>query len=602
MPLLFALLLLLTGHPLLAQSRYHRQELRIPMRDGVSLFAVALVPQKSDTPLPIIFIRTPFSAAGTFRSDEVPGPYRELAEDGYIFVIEDIRGRFGSEGEFVSIRAQQDPRSPKGISESTDTWDSVDWLVKHLPNNSGRVGVVGMSYPGWLAALAGVNPHPAIKAISPQAPMADVWMGDDIFHQGAFRLTQGATYAGVIEADPRGFSEPVSPGDDQYRFYLQFPTLDSLARALNVAHLPMWKASAEHPNYDSYWQSRALPTVLRRATVPTLVVGGWWDAEDLYGPQVLYRTLERNDRAGSNRIVLGPWTHGSWMRPGGDSIGAIPLASRTADYFRAEIQRPWFAHYLHDRAGTFPEAWVFETGINRWRTFKQWPPRESESRKLYLHPGGKLSFDPPLAASQLQPYARYISDPANPVPFAPRPISDDGWRSWMLTDQRFIGDRKDVLSWRTEPLAQDLVIAGDVMAQLVASTAGGDADWVVKLIDQYPDSMPESPALAGFQLMVNADILRGRFWRTFTTPTAIPGTKPTRFTVDLHQQLYRFRKGHRILVQVQSSWFPLYDRNPQTFVPNIFRAPASAYRSMEHRIWQSAAGPSHLVLPILPRE
>jgi putative CocE/NonD family hydrolase len=578
---------------------YERRELTIPMRDGVKLFAVALVPRQSATPLPILFIRTPFSAANGFRNDQVPPAYRELAEDGYIFVLQDIRGRFQSGGEFVSLRAQQDPRSPKGINESTDSWDSVDWLVKHLTPNNGRVGVLGMSYPGWLAALAGLNPHPAVKAISPQAPMGDAWMGDDFFHQGAFRQTQGAVYSGVIEADPKGFSEFVSQGDDQYSFYLQFPTLDSLARATGVSTLPMWRSAVEHPVYDDYWQRRALSNVFSRATVPTLFVGGWWDAEDLLGPQLMYRTIERHDRAGINRLVLGPWTHGSWMRPGGDSVGAIPLGSRTNDHFRAQIQRPWLAYYLHDRgAAPVPEVWAFETGANAWRTFDQWPPRQVQSRKLYLRADGLLSFDPPGKAPSTE-FASFQSDPANPVPFAPRPITDDGWRTWLLNDQRFLRDRDDVLTWRSAPLTEDLTIAGDVIARLVASTTGTDADWVVKLIDQYPDSVPEAPALGGFQLIVNAEILRGRYWRGFTRATAIPANRPTAFTVDLRQQLYRFRKGHRLMVQVQSSWFPLYDRNPQSFVPNIFRAPASAYRAREHRIWHSFNQPSFLALPVL---
>lgn len=576
---------------------YERRELHIPMRDGVKLYAVALVPRDNAGAHPIIFIRTPFSAANTFRDEQVPGPYRELAEDGYIFVVEDIRGRFGSEGDFVSLRAQRDPRSPKGINESTDTWDTVDWLVKNLKGHNGRVGVIGMSYPGWLAALAGVDAHPAIKAISPQAPMADVWMGDDIFHQGTFRLTQGATYSAVIEKDPKGFSEFVDFGPDQYSYYLGFPTLDSLARATGVAQLPMWKSVVEHPTYDRYWQERALPNVLRRATVPTLIVGGYWDAEDMYGPQILYKTLEKHDRAGTNRIVLGPWTHGSWMRGAGDSIGAIALGSNTAAHFRSEIQRPWFAWYLLDKGSApAPEAWAFETGSNTWRTFDQWPPRQAKPRKLYLRAGGMLSFDAPAAGDASSEAWR--SDPADPVPFVPRPVTDDVWRSWMLIDQRFATKRADVRSWRTAPLTEDVVIAGDVLARLVASTTGTDADWVVKLIDVYPDNDADT-AMRGFELMVNGDVLRGRYHKGFTRATPIPAAKPVSYTVDLHQQLYRFRKSHRIMVQVQSSWFPLYDRNPQTFVPTIFAAPASSYQAQEHRIWQTAQSPSYLEFPVL---
>ena len=582
-----------------AATKYERRELTIPVRDGTKLFAVALVPQNVTTPLPILLVRTPFGAARELRSAEPPAAYRELAEDGYIFVTQDIRGRGGSGGEFVSIRAQNDPRNPKGTNESTDAYDTIDWLVKNLPGNNGRVGVIGDSYRGWLAGLAGVGAHPALRAISPQGPMTDTWLGDDFFHQGAFRQTQGVLYAGWIEGN--GVEIPDS---NQYDFYLRYPTLDSLAKGTGVAGLPSWTGFVAHPARDAWWRAKAMQHVLTKPEVPILHVGGWWDQEDILGPQLAYRTVEKADAKRWNHLVLGPWYHRGWSEPGGDSIGPIRLGSRTADWFRAQVQRPWLAYHLHGRGeGRFPEAWAFETGGNAWRTFDAWPPKGARPRRLYLRENGRVSFDPPPARAPAgaPAYAAYVSDPAKPVPYVPLPDDGNGWRTWLVQDQRFLADRTDVLTWTSEPLAEDLTIAGGVVAQLFASTSGTDADWVVKLIDVWPDSVPGQPQMGGYQLMVNADIMRGRYWKGFDRATPIRANTVTPFSVDLHEQLYRFRKGHRLMVQVQSSWFPLYDRNPQTFVPNIFLAKAPDFRKQEHRVWHTARHPSHLTLMVLPQ-
>ncbi len=577
---------------------YERRELTIPVRDGSRLFAVALMPKAARDPLPIILIRTPYGAAQAFRSAELPAAYRELAEDGYIFVVEDVRGRFGSDGEFVISRAQNDPKNPKGTNESTDAYDTIDWLVKHVEGNNGRVGVMGISYGGWLAGLAGVGAHPALKAISPQAPTTDTWLGDDFFHQGAFRQTQALVYAAFMEFDKAEPHFLPIPDVDQYAFYLGYQTLDSLAKAMGVTHLPSWIGYSTHPAWDGYWQAKAMQNVLTKAEVPILFVGGWWDQEDILGAQLAYHTVERTDTHGWNRIVLGPWFHGQWAMPGGDSLGPIGLGSNTAEYFRASIQRPWFAHYLHGAGdGRFPEAWVFETGGNRWRTFDAWPPKNAAPKQLYLRAGGRLSFEPPPAGAPA--YDAYVSDPAHPVPFMPRADDGNGWRTWLQQDQRFVDGRPDVRSWVSEPLAKDLTIAGDVVAHLFASTTGTDADWVVKLIDVQPDS-GGNPAVAGYQLIVNADVIRGRYWKGFTRAVPVPANTVTPFTVDLHEQLYRFRKGHRLMVQVQSSWFPLYDRNPQTFVPNIFAAKPGDFRSQTHRVWHTPRYPSHLTVTALP--
>ena len=579
-------------------AEYERRELTIPVRDGTRLFAVALIPKGTSEPLPILLIRTPFNAAREFRSTDLPPAYHELAEDGYIFVTEDIRGRHGSQGEFVTNRPQGDPRNPQATDESTDAWDTIDWLVKHLPNNNGKVGVLGISYRGWLAGLAGVNPHPALKAISPQAPMVDTWLGDDFFHQGAFRQTQGVLYAAYIE----GKNGLTIPDYDQFQFYLRHATLDSIARITGVIDLPSWVGFRNHPAYDGYWRARAMQNVLTRTTVPMLFVGGWWDQEDILGAQLAYRTVERQDALGLNRIVLGPWSHGSWAQSGGDSLGPIRLGSNTADYFREQIQRPWFAYYLHGSGdGRFPEAWAFETGANQWRSFDAWPPKHAQPRTIYLREGGVLAFDPPKrVAGADAAYDAYISDPAHPVPHTPRPDDGSAASTWLVQDQRFADKRPDVLTWVSAPLTDAVTIAGDVVAHLYASTTGGDADWVVKLIDVYPEDVPDRPAMGGYQLLVNADILRGRYWKGFGQATPIPANTVTPFTVDLHQQLYRFRKGHRLMVQVQSSWFPLYDRNPQTFVANIFRAKLADFRAREHRVWHTARYPSHLAVLVLP--
>jgi putative CocE/NonD family hydrolase len=573
-------------------AEYERRELTIPVRDGVTLSAIALIPGARTAPLPIILIRTPFGADRELRSTQLPPMLKELGEDGYIFVAGDIRGRGKSQGEFVTMRAQNDPRSPKGTNESTDAYDTIDWLVKNIPNNNGRVGVIGLSYRGWLAALAAVGAHPAVKAIVPQAPVADVWMGDDFLHQGAFRQTQGVLYSAFIEG--KGIEFPVY---DQYTFYSHIPTLDSLARATGVSALPLWSAIRDHPAYDSYWQSRALQNVLTKAEVPMLFVGGFWDEEDILGAQLMYRSLEKSDTNGTNHVVLGPWFHNGMLAAASDSLGPIDLGSKTALYFRNQIQRPWLAYHLHGTGdGKFPEAWVFETGANRWHTYKSWPPTNARARNIYLRSNGKLSFSAPSSAEAAD---AFISDPKFPVPYMPRP--DDGSGAhWMQLDQRFVDGRPDVLTWQSDPLTEDITIAGDVIAHLFASTTGSDADWVVKLIDAYPDTVSETPELGGYQLIVNADVMRGRYWKSFSAPSPIPANTVTPFVVDMHQQLYRFKKGHRLVVQIQSTWFPLYDRNPQTFVPNIFQAAVQDFRAQTHRVWHTKMYPSHITVSVIP--
>ena len=583
--------------PSAVDSLFQRREERIPMRDGVQLFTVILTPRHPSGTLPVLMSRTPYGTAGWGGTSGIEVGFRELIADGYVFVFQDIRGQHASEGTFIMNRPPRDQRQPGSVDEATDTWDTIEWLLKNVPGTNGRVGMLGISYPGFLVNAAMVEPHPALKAMSPQAPMVDTWMGDDFFHQGAFRQSYGIEWVHGREAKMSGTGPLNITRWDTYDWYQSFPTLDSLAKATGAFKWPTWQRFIQHPAYDAEWEQRAVQKYLRHTSIPTLTVGGWWDQEDGYGPQASYATLEKTDTAGINRLVIGPWFHGQWYDDPADSLGAIRFGRATGDDFRA-LQARFFAWYLKDRhEGTLAEATLFDAGINQWRRFDHWPAKNVEHRSLYFRAHGGLAFTPPSAASGSDDY---VSDPAHPVPYRPRPIpSYVEWESWLVRDQRFVDGRPDVLTWQTTPLDADITIAGDVTAKLFAATTGSDADWVVKLIDVYPDSGVARPAMRGYQLMVASEIMRGRYRNSFAQAEAIPPNTVVPFTVDLHQQAYTFRAGHRIMVQVQSSWFPLYDRNPQLFVPNIFLAKASDYRAQTHRIQRSARHPSHVDVEVL---
>ncbi len=575
----------------------------IPMRDGVRLHTVIARPRGLAGDVPIILQRTPYGVpAPDIAVTGIPGPYRELAGDGYVFVFQHIRGRGASQGRFVMNRPFESLTHPDSVDEATDAWDTVEWLVRNVPGTNGRVGVIGVSYPGWLAEAVLIRPHPAVRAVSPQAPMTDTWMGDDFFHQGAFRMSYGFEYGWGMES--RMVDLPRLPIDrhDVYDWYLRFPTLRALTEATGADRLPTWRRFMEHPTYDSVWQARAFQRTVRRNRVPTMTVGGWWDQEDRYGPIGAYGALEALDSANVNVLVMGPWNHGGWNGPG-DALGDPRFGQATGDTFRLRIQAPWFRRWLKGAGEErTPEAALFDAGTRTWRTFDRWPARDAAVRRLYFHPDGRLAFDAPTGARGDD---AFVSDPAHPVPYRPRPIEvtySDGsrWNRWMTEDQRFVHGRPDVLSWETEPLAEDVTVAGDLIARLFASTTGSDADWVVKLIDVFPDSVGDEVPSGGYQLMVAGEILRGRYRRSFERPEAIRPGSVQAYAVNLWQQAYTFRRGHRIMVQVQSSWFPLYDRNPQTFVANPFDAPASAYRAQTHRVFRTARWPSHLELHVLP--
>jgi putative CocE/NonD family hydrolase len=573
----------------------------VPMRDGVRLNTRVCEALRAPGPLPILMNRTPYSVPDVQpRADYYMSKY---AADGYHFVWQDIRGRFKSEGKFVmNVPLASVRGSGATTDEATDAYDTIAWLVKNVGNNNGRVGVFGVSYDGFLSTMAGVNAHPALKAISPQAPMTDTWMGDDFFHQGAFRLSYGFEYAGDMELSNNQSAQLPIGSYDTYDWYLKLGPLANVEAKYFKGKVPTWTAFTLHPAYDAYWKARAVQSHLAKPTVPTLTVGGWWDQEDRFGPLATYKALEKADAGNNNFLVMGPWNHGGWRLPNRKMAVVDP---GTSDEFVRQIEAPFFEKYLKDKPGvTVPEARLYDAGAKVWRSFETWPPRNASAKSLYLRAGGRLSFDPPTAGEVA--FDQFVSDPANPVPYRARPVErtydprGSRWRNWETEDQRFVDGRPDVLSFRSEKLADDVTIAGDVVAHVIAATTGRDADWVVKLIDVFPDSIPDNWSLGGYQLMVSHEIMRGRYRKSFANPEPIQPNVPTEFTVDLHQQSYTFKKGHRIMVQVQSSWFPLYDRNPQTWVKNIFQAKAVDYQSKTHRVWHTPAQATRVDVTVIP--
>jgi len=584
-----------------SDDKYNRKQVMIPMRDGIKLNTVIYTPKEQKGNLPFLMARTPYGV------DKYPSPERrsyikDMADDGYVFVFQDIRGRYKSEGKYAMMRFSRDKKDPKAIDESSDTYDTIDWLLKNIPDNNGKVGMYGISYDGWTTIIAASDPHPALKAVSEQATPSDMFMNDDLHHNGAFRLSYAFEYA---------FMEEISKTDSLYQFgnydtydwYLKLGPLSNMNKKYIHGKLPSWNAFIEHPNYDAYWQKQALPSRLDYPRVATQHVGGWWDQEDMVGPQDAYKALEKRDANHQNFIVLGPWRHGGWAGGDGTSLGNIKFTEPTATYFRKEIQAKWFAWYLKGEGdGKFAEAITFETGSNKWKQYNKWPPAEAEPTEIYLHAGNKLSFAKPLAEKEISD--SYISDPAKPVPYRERPVEEtygpgSRWYTWLTDDQRFAASRPDVLTYETDTLTSDVTIAGNVLAKLYASTSGSDADWVVKLIDVYPQDYKAEPKMSGYQLMIADDVFRGRYRKSFTNPEPITPGKVELYTIDLHGADHVFKKGHKIMVQVQSTWFPVIDRNPQKYVPNIFKANAGDYQKATQKVFHSAAFASSIVLPIL---
>jgi uncharacterized protein len=586
-------------------DQFTDRDVMIPMRDGVHLHARIFTPKNADERLPIIMTRTPYGVSGA--ANNFKTYLKALADDGYIFVFEDIRGKFQSEGTFVMQRPARAPGDTASLDEGTDTYDTIDWLLRNVPDTNGRVGMLGISYSGWTTIMGAIEPHPALKAISPQASPADMWLGDDFHHNGAFRLSYGFEYAAMMETgkDVRQFSFDTF---DTYDWYLSLGPLANVNRKYLHEKIPTWNDYVAHPDYDGFWKRQTMIPYLREVKVPTLNVAGWWDQEDFYGPIQIYEALERHDTKHLNYLVVGPWNHGGWAGGAGDRLGPIEFGAATAEYFRDRVQAPWFAYFLKDK-GTLdlPEALTFESGSNRWKRWDAWPPAHATSdRSLYFGSNRTLSFEKPSTSTPS--FDRYVSDPAHPVPYRHRPIQPtyfaggSKWPTWLVEDQRFVQDRADVLSWQTAPLTSSVSIAGDVAADLFASTTGSDADWIVKLIDVYPEQYPANWDLAGYELMVSNEVFRGRYRRSTERPEAITPGAVLEYAFSLHTQNYTFLPGHRIMVQVQSSWFPIIDRNPQTFVKNIFSAVPADFRAATQQVFRSARYPSHVVIPVVPEE
>jgi len=592
---------------------YTRTDEMIPMRDGVRLHTQIFTLNDSAEKLPFVLIRTPYGT-GQFDSARLAASLPELAAERFIFVMQDIRGRFKSEGKFVMLRQPRDPKDKNAIDESTDAYDTIEWLLKQVPNNNGRVGMAGTSYGAWLTVMGMLDPHPALKAAVPQASPADMWIGDDFHHNGAFRLSYGFEYAYTMESSKE--ITPVSTVADRfdaYEWYLNLGALSNINKKLLHDKLPTWNDFVEHPNYDEFWKRQGFAPWLNRVTVPTLNVAGWWDQEDFYGPLKIYELLERHDANNQNFLVVGPWNHGGWSRSDGRKLGRIEFGSATSEYYRQNILTPFLAYHLKGKGKLdLPEAWTFRTGTNEWVRYDTWPPkRDVATRILYFHEGGKLSFEAP-AAKEREEFDSYVSDPANPVPYRPRPIDfSSGWTTWLVEDQRFVDHRPDVLSWVTEPLSSDLTVTGKIGARLFASTTGTDSDWIVKLIDVYPEirgtnptadqakDPSKDPKMSGFELMIAGDVLRGRYRNGMDKPEPVAPNAVTPYEIAFPGNDHVFLKGHRIMVQVQSTWFPVIDRNPQRFLPNIFQASDSDFQSATQRVFRSAQHASHILLPVL---
>jgi putative CocE/NonD family hydrolase len=576
---------------------YARQEAMIPMRDGIKLYTVIYTPTNATGAVPILMERTPYGSEHTPSPDKM-AYVKDMAAEGYIFVTQDIRGRYKSEGQFVMNRPITD--KPGVIDESTDTWDTVDWLIHNIKNNNGNVGQLGISYLGWTTLVAAARPHPAMKAASEQATPADMFLGDDFHHNGAFRLSYGFDYSFMEEASK---VDTLFPFDDYdlYSWFLKLGPLSNANEKYLHNSLPTWNNFIQHPDYDTFWQKQSALTYVGYPRIPMLHVGGVWDQEDMNGPQLMYNAMEKLDTNNRNYICLGPWNHGQWGGGNVTHLAAYDMGSNTAQYFQQNIQKKWFDHWLKGKDdGPFAEATVFETGTNVWKTYNTWPPKQATIKKLYTAANGKVSFDKPVGDG----YDEYISDPAKPVPYRARPIeqtygANSRWYTWLAEDQRFVDGRPDVATWQSDVLTGDITVTGNIIAHLFAGTTGSDADWVVKLIDLYPGKEPGNLKMSGYELMIASEVFRGRYRTSFTTPQAITPNKPEEYTINLHQVDHTFLKGHRIMIQVQSSWFPCIDMNPQKYVPNIYKAKAGDYQKATQRIYRSDAYATYIELPVM---
>jgi len=595
---------------------YVRREVMIPMRDGVRLHTVILVPRGAKR-APILLTRTPYDANALTTHAESPhlGPTLEgydnatdvIVDGGYIRVVQDVRGKYGSEGDYIMNRPLSGPQNPTLVDHATDTYDTIDWLVKNLPESNGRVGIIGISYDGFLPLMALFHPHPALKVSVPMNPMVDGWIGDDWFHNGAFRQ-QGMQYIYEQEATKKNDAKWWRGTWDDYDMFMNSGSAGELGRLHGLEQVGFWRKILAHPSYDAYWRDQAVDKLLAKEPlkVPVMLVHSLWDQEDIYGAIAVYKAIKPKD-TGNDMVylVMGPWCHGQSIHEG-SSLGAIKFSSDTALTFRREVLGPFLAQYLKDGAPKADVASVtaFETGTNVWRRLPSWPAGCAsgctvKATPLYLSAGAKASLTAP--ATGTAEYTEYVSDPARPATYRPRPVdtSAEGWQKWLVGDQREASGRTDVVSFTTDVLTAPVKISGQPIANLVASTSGTDSDWVVKLIDVYPPQVADDPPMGGYQLMVATDIFRGRYRESLESPKAIESSKPLLYRFALPTANHVFLPGHRIMVQVQSAWFPLYDRNPQTFVPNIFWAKPEDYRAATQRVYHSAGNASFVELPLV---
>jgi putative CocE/NonD family hydrolase len=586
----------------------------VPMRDGVKLYTVIVVPKGAKN-APIVLTRTPYNAAGRMARTNSPHMLDELdeADDvfvgaGYIRVFQDVRGKYGSEGDYIMTPPPVGPLNNTGSDDTTDAYDAIDWLVKNIPESNGKVGMIGCSYEGFTVVMALMHPHPALKVAAPESPMVDGWMGDDWFHYGAFRQPNLDYFTGQTTVRGDGETIPRESYDD-FTNYLRLGSAGDFARYGGADQLPFWKRVHDNAAYTAFWQGQALDKIMASVplTIPILWSQGLWDQEDMWGGNHAYAAMESKDTNNDkNFLVMGPWPH-CGMCGTAFSHGSLRLNGDTGLQFRRDILLPFFNQYLVEGApkADTPPVQIYNTGKNHWDRFDAWPQScdkgcKNTSRPIYLTAGGKLSFDAPVGSSQ---FDEYVSDPAKPVPYRPRPIVEsdhEGWRRWLVRDQRFVDGRPDVLTYETEALTKPVRVAGRPEVNLYASTSGSDSDWVVKLIDVYPDTVPEQPEMGGYELAISLDIFRGRYRSSFEHPQAISPNQPLLYRFGLPMVNHVFEPGHRIMVQVQSSLFPLYDRNPQTFVPNIFDAKASDYQKASQKIWHTGGNASFINLPIVP--
>jgi putative CocE/NonD family hydrolase len=593
---------------------YERREVMIPMRDGVRLHTVILVP-KGAKGAPILLTRTPYDATAltTHSQSSHLGPslngydnaVEVIVEGGYIRVVQDVRGKYGSEGDYVMNRPLHGPLNPTAVDHSTDTYDTIDWLVKNVPESNGKVGILGISYDGFLPLMALVNPHPALKVSVPMNPMVDGWRGDDWFHNGAFRQ-QNMAYIYDQEATRKNDLKWWTSNFDPYDQFMEAGSAGELGRRRGLEQVGFWRKLLEHPAYDAWWQGQAMDKILaaQPLKVPVMLVHSLWDQEDIYGAIAVYKAIEPKDTKNDKVfLVMGPWHHGQEIRDG-STLGALKFNSDTALTFRREILRPFLDQYLKDGAPKADVAPVtaFETGTNTWRRLTSWPSGcaagcSVRPTPLYLAQGLRLSLDAPRAGGGA--FEEYVSDPAKPVPYRARPVDDTAWSRWLVDDQREASGRTDVLAFVSDVLTSPMKISGEPVANLFASTTGTDSDWVVKLIDLYPDEVAGQPNMGGYQLMVSADIVRGRYREGFETAKPLEPDKPLLYRFALPTANHVFLPGHRVMVQVQSSWFPLYDRNPQTFVENIFWAKPADYRKATQRVYHAPGQASFVELPLV---